>query len=58
VFGAEEASTTLATNYTGTRDLTAALLPLMKEGGRIVTVSSRWGEKRRSTRREGGCCVY
>ena len=40
-FGAEEAKLTLFTNYFGTKAITEAVLPLMKEGGHIVNVSSR-----------------
>ncbi|KAG2487702.1 hypothetical protein HYH03_013701 [Edaphochlamys debaryana] len=42
-FGPEEAKTTLGVNYYGTRQLTEALLPLMKPPARIVNVSSRAG---------------
>jgi carbonyl reductase 1 len=39
-FGADEAQTTLATNFLGTKAVCEALLPLMSKGGRIVNVSS------------------
>jgi carbonyl reductase 1 len=39
-FGPEEAQTTLATNFGGTKAACEALAPLMAKGGRIVNVSS------------------
>ena len=42
VFGPEEAQTTLATNYHGTADVCEYLAPVLREGGRIVNVSSMW----------------
>lgn len=39
-FGADEAQTTLATNFLGTKAVCEALAPLMNKGGRIVNVSS------------------
>jgi NAD(P)-dependent dehydrogenase (short-subunit alcohol dehydrogenase family) len=40
-FGADEAATTIATNFLGTKAACEALLPLLtKPGGRIVNVSS------------------
>lgn len=39
-FGADEAQTTLATNFLGTKAVCEALLPLMSTGSRIVNVSS------------------
>lgn len=39
-FGADEAQTTLATNFLGTKAVCEALLPLMAKGSRIVNVSS------------------
>jgi carbonyl reductase 1 len=40
-FGADEASTTIATNFLGTKAACEALLPSMTQpGGRIVNVSS------------------
>ncbi|WIA39342.1 hypothetical protein OEZ86_005454 [Tetradesmus obliquus] len=43
-FGADEASTTIATNFLGTKAACEALLPLLtKPGGRIVNVSSTAG---------------
>jgi short-subunit dehydrogenase len=41
-FGAKEAATTLRVNLTGTRTATEAILPLMKEPGRIVNLCSRY----------------
>eukprot|EP00879_Flechtneria_rotunda_P027963 GHRR01030032.1.p1 GENE.GHRR01030032.1~~GHRR01030032.1.p1 ORF type:complete len:249 (+),score=62.14 GHRR01030032.1:128-874(+) len=44
VFGADEAATTIATNFLGTKAVCEALLPLLtKPGGRIVNVSSTAG---------------
>lgn len=41
MFGADEAATTIATNFLGTKATCEALLPLLpKPGGRIVNVSS------------------
>ena len=40
-FGAEEAATTLATNFAGTRAVCERVLPLMPEHSRIVNVC-RW----------------
>lgn len=45
IFGPEEAQVTLDTNLYGTIAITKAILPLMGEGGRIVTVSSRAGRR-------------
>ena len=42
----EVARTTIATNFTATVDLTEALLPVIKPGGHIVMVSSRYGQLR------------
>lgn len=39
----EQATVTLKTNFTGTVNVTRALLPLMRPGGRIVMVSSSAG---------------
>lgn len=39
-FGADEAQTTLATNFLGTKAVCEALAPLMPRGSRIVNVSS------------------
>lgn len=40
-FGPQEAQTTLATNFLGTKAVCEALLPLLpRPGGRIVNVSS------------------
>lgn len=39
-FGPDEAQTTLATNFLGTKSVCEALLPLMDKDGRIVNVSS------------------
>lgn len=39
----EQATNTLKTNFTGTLNITKALLPLVKPGGRIVMVSSSAG---------------
>lgn len=45
VFGADEAATTIGTNFLGTRAVCEALEPLMtKPGGRIVNVTSRYVE--------------
>eukprot|EP00884_Botryococcus_braunii_P017099 jgi/Botrbrau1/4072/Bobra.152_3s0027.1 len=44
VFGAEEAATTLGTNFEGTREVCEALLPYIADGGRIVNVCSRAGK--------------
>jgi NAD(P)-dependent dehydrogenase (short-subunit alcohol dehydrogenase family) len=43
-FDATVAERTLATNYFGAAAVTDAVLPLMKDGGRIVMVSSGMGE--------------
>lgn len=43
-FGAEEAATTLATNFAGTRAVCEHVLPLIPERGRIVNVC-RWGDQ-------------
>ena len=43
-FGAEEAATTLATNFAGTRAVCERVLPLIPERGRIVNVC-RWGDQ-------------
>lgn len=40
----EAARRTLAVNYLGARDVTDALLPVLASGGRIVMVSSGYGE--------------
>jgi carbonyl reductase 1 len=45
-FGAEEAQTTLATNFAGTRAVCERIAPLMPEGGRIVNVCSMAGKVR------------
>lgn len=45
-FGAEEARTTLDTNFVGTKDVCEAILPLMKQGGRIVNVCSMAGKEK------------
>ena len=37
-FGPEEAATTLATNFTGTRSVCESVLPLMSNQSRIVNV--------------------
>lgn len=39
-FGPDEAQTTLATNFLGTKGVCEALAPLMGKGARIVNVSS------------------
>ena len=39
----EQATNTVKTNFTGTLNVTRALLPLMRPGGRIVMVSSTSG---------------
>jgi NAD(P)-dependent dehydrogenase (short-subunit alcohol dehydrogenase family) len=41
-FGPDEAQTTLATNFLGTKAVCEAVLPLMGKGGRIVNVSSTY----------------
>ena len=43
VFGAEEARTTMATNFGGTRAVCERIAPLMPKGGRIVNVCSGAG---------------
>lgn len=46
VFGAQEAEVTIRTNYGGTRDITEALLPLLRpsaHGARVVNVCSQAG---------------
>jgi len=40
----EQATNTLKTNFTGTLNVTRALLPLVRSGGRIVMVSSTAGK--------------
>ena len=40
----EQATNTVKTNFTGTVNITRALLPLMRAGGRIVMVSSTAGK--------------
>ena len=41
-FGPDEAQTTLATNFLGTKAVCEALAPLMAQGSRIVNVSSTY----------------
>lgn len=43
VFGPEEAQTTMATNFEGTRAVCEAVAPLIPSGGRIVNVCSLAG---------------
>ena len=45
IFGADEAQITFDTNLFGTVAITRAVLPLVKDGGRIITVSSRAGSR-------------
>jgi NAD(P)-dependent dehydrogenase (short-subunit alcohol dehydrogenase family) len=60
VFGAEEAQTTLDTNFAGTRAVCERLAPLLADGGRVVNVCSSAGKLRilRSQVRWSGwqCC--
>lgn len=46
VFGAEEAQTTLDTNFAGTRSVCERLAPLLADGGRVVNVCSSAGKLR------------
>lgn len=43
MFGPEEARTTMATNFEGTRAVCERIAPLMPKGGRIVNVCSLAG---------------
>lgn len=44
-FDAEIARRTIATNFTGAADVTEALLPLIRDGGRVVMISSGLAER-------------
>lgn len=43
-FDADVVRRTIATNFGGTRDVVGGLLPVMREGGRVVVVSSMVGK--------------
>jgi hypothetical protein len=52
-WGEEVARTTVNTNYYGTKRVCEAFLPLMREGGRVVNISSTAGIERGRREKEG-----